>query len=435
MGKIVKYCAACEEGFAAKFAFCPNCGGALTAYELNPLADQANVNQPPENANFEAETAVPPTSEASLTENHPVEPETVAFASETEEEKVFDDEYLPEETAAANNVLRADDFSESPYHAFQSSNYQPAADDASDYHITVIEEKNSSIRNALLLGSCMLVITVALAGVVYSLFNKEIYAAGLENTELINAMVVDETPMEIEEDKPEQKKDKDAGGGGGGGRDELDETSKGRLAPQTKNPQIRPDVSIEQKDFDLKYQAFTQGPERPVKVTDERYGDPNSQSYKLSNGTGTGGGQGSGVGSGQGSGRGTGQGSGIGSGIGSGSGDGIGGGKGSGESDNEPPKPKAPVPVGPTEGVKIISKPRANYTDAARTNNIQGVVRVRVTFLANGTIGGISPVSNLGYGLTEQALAAARSIRFEPAKKGGVPYSVTKVVEYTFTLY
>lgn len=434
MGKIVKYCAACEEGFAAKFAFCPNCGGALTAYELNPLADKADVNQP-ENANLEAETSAPMMAETSSTENPPVEP-AAAFESEpaTEKvtEKVLDDEYLPAETAAANGVFRADDFQENQSQA----NYNQAiAEDRSGYHITVIEERNSSVRNALLLGSFAFVITLALVGVVWSLFNKDVYAAGLDNTELINAMVLDEIPMAIEEEKPEQKKDDDAGGGGGGGRDELDETSKGRLAPQTKNPQIRPDVSIPQMDTELKMQAFTQGPERPVKVTEERYGDPNSQSYKLSNGTGTGGGQGSGVGSGQGSGRGTGQGSGIGSGIGSGVGDGIGGGRGSGESDNEPPKPKAPVPAGPTEPVKIISKPRANYTDAARTNNIQGVVRVRVTFLANGSIGGISPVSNLGYGLTEQALAAARSIRFEPAKKGGVPYSVTKVVEYTFTLY
>ena len=37
MGKIVKFCAKCEEGFAAKFGFCPNCGEALEAFEMNPL--------------------------------------------------------------------------------------------------------------------------------------------------------------------------------------------------------------------------------------------------------------------------------------------------------------------------------------------------------------------------------------------------------------
>ena len=40
MGKIVKYCAACEEGFAEKFGFCPNCGAQLTAFELYPITAQ-----------------------------------------------------------------------------------------------------------------------------------------------------------------------------------------------------------------------------------------------------------------------------------------------------------------------------------------------------------------------------------------------------------
>ena len=37
-------------------------------------------------------------------------------------------------------------------------------------------------------------------------------------------------------------------------------------------------------------------------------------------------------------------------------------------------------------------------------------------------------------GLTEQAIAAARNIRFEPAKKNGVAYTVTQQIQYTFTL-
>jgi TonB family protein len=438
MGKIVKYCAACEEGFAAKFAFCPNCGGALTAYELNPVADKANVNQA-ENANPEAAASAPLMAETSFTEKAPVEPETVAFATDHKEEKFLDDEYLPEETAAftanANGSdFRADDFSESQYQTnFQPGGYQPT--DAGGYHITVIEERNSGIRNVLLLGSCAFVITMCLAGVIYSLFTKELYAAGLSNTDLMNAMVVDDVPAEVEE-QPKKNKDK-GGGGGGGGKDEEDPVSKGQLARQTPVQLTPPSARMPRFEAELKTPVSTQG-NQERKITDDPYGDPLSQSSKLSDGGGRGGGQGNGQGTGQGNGRGTGQGNGIGSGSGNGDGNGNGDGKGDGDSDGVTPPPikrPEPKPVGPTEGVKIISKPRANYTDAARTNNIQGVVRVRVTFLANGTIGSISPVSNLGYGLTEQALAAARSIRFEPAKKGGVPYSVTKVVEYTFTLY
>jgi TonB family protein len=87
------------------------------------------------------------------------------------------------------------------------------------------------------------------------------------------------------------------------------------------------------------------------------------------------------------------------------------------------------------QGVKIVSKPRAIYTDEARTNQIQGKVVLRVTFSVNQQIGAISIVSGLPDGLTEQAIAAARNIKFEPAKQNGKPISVTKLIEYTFTIY
>lgn len=85
--------------------------------------------------------------------------------------------------------------------------------------------------------------------------------------------------------------------------------------------------------------------------------------------------------------------------------------------------------------LKVLSKPRADYTDAARENQVQGTIRLRVTFLANGQIGSITPLNSLPDGLTEQAIVAARQIKFEPARRAGIPTSVTKVVEYTFTIY
>ncbi|HQY68390.1 MAG TPA: energy transducer TonB, partial [Pyrinomonadaceae bacterium] len=94
-----------------------------------------------------------------------------------------------------------------------------------------------------------------------------------------------------------------------------------------------------------------------------------------------------------------------------------------------------PRPVGVTAPMKILAKPKPSYTDAARQNQVQGTVILRVTFLASGAIGSISPVKGLPNGLTEQAIAAARSIRFEPAKSNGVGQTVTKQVEYTFSIY
>ena len=88
-----------------------------------------------------------------------------------------------------------------------------------------------------------------------------------------------------------------------------------------------------------------------------------------------------------------------------------------------------------TNSLRIISKPRANYTDTARQNNIQGTVTLRVTFLASGQIGNISTVSGLPCGLTEQAIAAAAKIKFEPMLVNGNPSTVTKQVQYSFTIY
>jgi hypothetical protein len=57
---------------------------------------------------------------------------------------------------------------------------------------------------------------------------------------------------------------------------------------------------------------------------------------------------------------------------------------------------------------QIFIKPRPNYTDAARQNQVEGKVRLRVNFLATGKIGSVSPIISLPDGLTEQAMAAAR---------------------------
>jgi TonB family protein len=62
-------------------------------------------------------------------------------------------------------------------------------------------------------------------------------------------------------------------------------------------------------------------------------------------------------------------------------------------------------------------------------------VVLRVTFLDSGEIGRISVISGLGNGLTEQAVEAAKKIKFEPATKDGKSVSVTKPVEYLFTIY
>jgi hypothetical protein len=100
---------------------------------------------------------------------------------------------------------------------------------------------------------------------------------------------------------------------------------------------------------------------------------------------------------------------------------------------------KEVIPVKTSEvdkPLKIISMPKASWTkEALSAANLQGIARLRVTFLDCGKIGKIQPVSRLPYGLTENAVEAAKKIRFEPAMKNGKPVTVAKVVEYPFTLY
>lgn len=137
-------------------------------------------------------------------------------------------------------------------------------------------------------------------------------------------------------------------------------------------------------------------------------------------------------------GRGTGNGTGTGNGNGAGAGNGRGNGIGTGNGNTQQTEQRAPLVTQQnnlTSDLKIISKPRAPYTDAARTNMVQGVVRLKVTFLANGQIGAIVPIKGLPNGLTNQAVNAARAVRFEPARRKGKPFTVVKILEYSFTIY
>ena len=461
MGKIVKYCATCEESFAEKFAFCPNCGQAMTAFEMNPLVKEAQVSEAAKTDAILDDTAtyapMPiPIETASVTES--VAPvslpeiesspavETAAPVTLNETQLVSDEVKAEaiEESPVENTPVETKTFAAAA--GATADNYQTtnlnysAAPNAQAYqlndgfNVTVIEEKNVKQRNTLLLGTMALMITLILGGTVYSLFQKELGVGAIEGGDLFAFVpVVEDVPMEVEEQP--KKNDDDGGGGGGGGKEEPEPASKGRLVSQSEKPINPPDAKLPQlTNPELKIIQETQGTiKRPI--TAERAGLPGSDNLNPSNGTGRGGGIGSGTGTGIGSGLGTGEGSGTGSGSGSGNGNGNGGGTGNGSGGGNPPPPPPKAPVGVTEGVKIVSKPRPGYTDAARQNQVQGTVTLRVTFTANGSIGSISPVSGLPYGLTEQAIAAARGIRFEPAKKNGVAQTVTKQVQYSFSIY
>lgn len=87
------------------------------------------------------------------------------------------------------------------------------------------------------------------------------------------------------------------------------------------------------------------------------------------------------------------------------------------------------------ESVVIISKPSPGYNDIARRSGTKGTVILDVTFLANGSIGPITVDKSLINGLTEQTIAAVQKITFLPQRKNGVPETVTKKLEYIFSIY
>ncbi len=398
MGKIVKFCAKCEEGFAEKFGFCPNCGENLEAFEMNPVeqetAQAASVEQPTEE-NFVSEP-LPPTME--ITSDEPV--------------IELDSVDVPEEKS-----YEASPAAEIAAPAYVSEN--ELGDD--DYCPTVIEEKDVQLRNGLLISLGCLVVSATMIAWVVSIFVHTLQVDALGDKELFAFVAeIEDKPVPTEEEK---KKDEGKGGGGGGKERERD-ASKGEYPNQAQTPSkyISP---MEQRNFDLKQVNVTQGPPTNIQLKSPT-GIPNGLDGELSSGPGRGGGIGGGEGGGVGGGKGGGN-----EGYNGGRGGGNRGGAGGNDDDDDVPA----IKVGVTSPVKILAKQQAKYTDPARQNNVQGTVTLRVTFTANGTIGSIAPVSGLPYGLTEQAIAAARQIRFEPAKKNGVPYTTSKTVSFTFTIY
>ena len=81
-----------------------------------------------------------------------------------------------------------------------------------------------------------------------------------------------------------------------------------------------------------------------------------------------------------------------------------------------------------------VSEPNTKYTREAWERGVTGVVRLRVTFHADGYISNVETVEGLPYGLTEEAVKVAWQKKFIPATENGKPVSVTQEVDYIFSL-
>ena len=82
---------------------------------------------------------------------------------------------------------------------------------------------------------------------------------------------------------------------------------------------------------------------------------------------------------------------------------------------------------------RLLTKPEPRYTADARKNNISGTVILKVIFAKTGEVKNIRVASGLPYGLTEEAINAARQIKFTPAMIDGTPVSMWMQLEYNFS--
>lgn len=83
---------------------------------------------------------------------------------------------------------------------------------------------------------------------------------------------------------------------------------------------------------------------------------------------------------------------------------------------------------------RLLTKPEPTYTRDARDNKVEGTVIIKAVFSKTGHVENIRVAAGLPYGLTEQAIKAARKIRFVPATKDGKAVSMWMQLEYNFSL-
>ena len=110
-----------------------------------------------------------------------------------------------------------------------------------------------------------------------------------------------------------------------------------------------------------------------------------------------------------------------------------------GESRTAPPQQQDCDPVYRMSEVDvkpvIRSKPNPGYTREARRNGVSGRVVVAAVLCKTGEVGDVEVVEGLPHGLSEEAVKAARRIKFEPARKNDERVNVRVRVLYHFNLY
>ena len=84
---------------------------------------------------------------------------------------------------------------------------------------------------------------------------------------------------------------------------------------------------------------------------------------------------------------------------------------------------------------RLLAKPEPGYPRGARRRRVRGEVVLRMVLAASGKVEKITVVKGLPEGVTEEAIKAARQIKFLPAEREGRKVSQRVTVVYNFNLY
>jgi protein TonB len=85
---------------------------------------------------------------------------------------------------------------------------------------------------------------------------------------------------------------------------------------------------------------------------------------------------------------------------------------------------------------RVSKEVKADYTNEARAQRIEGTVLMNVVVVADGSVGDVSVIESLdsAYGLDANAVTAMKQWQFAPGTKDGKPVAVRIVVEMNFAL-
>jgi TonB family protein len=221
-------------------------------------------------------------------------------------------------------------------------------------------------------------------------------------------------------------KDQDPQGGGGGGDHSALPTSFGQrpdfsiMAPTTRSTLTPPEIAIKETLLGDPNLNLKRDDLMPTGLPNGDVGPPSDGQGK-NNGIGTGdkGGMGPGDGPGFGPGRNGGQ----------------GGDDYSNGTRRDPNRDRPDTADAVDTKPVALNRPRPNYTEPARQNKIQGLVRTRVLVGADGAVKQVQiRGGGLPNGLNEEAIRAAYQMRFKPAMKNGQPVAFWITVDIEFNI-